>query len=107
MIIFDALVGNNDRHFYNWGIITTLRKSSGKARLSPIYDSARGLSWNFNELTINKYLEGRKSNGKQFDNYIYKACPRISIEGNSEINHFDLVRYLKKKIQVISSLLLM
>lgn len=97
MIIFDALVGNNDRHFYNWGVITTLKKLSGKARLSPIYDSARGLLWNFNEFTINKYLKGRKSNGKQFDNYIYKACPRISIEGNSEINHFDLVRYLKKE----------
>jgi len=25
MIIYDALIGNNDRHFYNWGIIRDIR----------------------------------------------------------------------------------
>jgi HipA-like C-terminal domain len=30
LIIFDAIVGNNDRHFYNWGIIHTKQKSQTK-----------------------------------------------------------------------------
>ena len=27
MIVFDAIVGNNDRHFYNWGVIDSKKKS--------------------------------------------------------------------------------
>ncbi|MEZ5058465.1 MAG: HipA domain-containing protein [Saprospiraceae bacterium] len=27
LLLFDALVGNNDRHFYNWGVITNIRKN--------------------------------------------------------------------------------
>ena len=96
LITFDALVGNNDRHFYNWGVIVSKKKAMEKPRFAPIYDSARGLLWNLSEETIIKYRDGRKSNGKQFDRYIKEACPRISIEGNEEINHFDLVGFLKK-----------
>src|SRR5690606_25903737 len=43
LITFDALAGNNDRHFYNWGVIVSKKKTTDKPRLAPIYDSARGL----------------------------------------------------------------
>lgn len=43
MIAFDALVGNNDRHFYNWGVIDTIKRSKKRPKFAPIYDSARGL----------------------------------------------------------------
>lgn len=95
LITFDALVGNNDRHFYNWGVIVSMKKTAEQPRLAPIYDSSRGLLWNLNEETILKYRDGAKSNGKQFVRYIDNACPRISIEGNDEINHFDLISHLK------------
>lgn len=95
LITFDALVGNNDRHFYNWGVIVPKKKGLEKPRLSPIYDSARGFLWNLNENTIIKYSESRKSNGKQFVRYLENACPRISIEGNHEVNHFDFIQHLK------------
>lgn len=96
LITFDALVGNNDRHFYNWGVIVSKKKTLDKPRFAPIYDSARGLLWNLSEETIIKYRDGLKSNGKQFVKYIENACPRISIEGDYEINHFDLIGYLKR-----------
>lgn len=96
LVTFDALVGNNDRHFYNWGVIVSKKKASGKPRFAPIYDSARGLLWNLSEESIVKYRDGQKSNGRQFVRYIENAYPRISIEGNHDINHFDLVGYLKK-----------
>lgn len=96
LITFDALVGNNDRHFYNWGVIVSKKKASAKPRFAPIYDSARGLLWNLNEENIIKYRDGQRSGGKQFVRYIENAYPRISIEGNHEINHFDLVGHLKK-----------
>jgi hypothetical protein len=97
MVTFDALVGNNDRHFYNWGVITPLKKTKNAVKFAPLYDSARGLLWNISDAKVIKYLEMKKSNGKQIENYIRNACPRISIEGNSEINHFDLVKYLKRE----------
>ncbi len=42
LLVFDAIIGNNDRHFYNWGVIADI---TGKniPRFSPIYDTARGL----------------------------------------------------------------
>lgn len=95
MLTFDALVGNNDRHFYNWGIITTKKKSNQMPRFAPIYDSARGLLWNFSDVNVIKYKKLQQSNGKQVVKYINDACPRVSVEGNSEINHFDLIAFLK------------
>ena|SRR5690606_4060317 len=46
MLYFDALVGNNDRHMYNWGIIRDIFGEKN-AKFAPIYDSARGLLWKY------------------------------------------------------------
>lgn len=96
MIIFDALVGNNDRHFYNWGIIITKKKTEKQPIFAPIYDSARGLLWNKSDENIINYKRIHESGGKKVANYIDEASPRISIEGNSSVNHFELVEFLKK-----------
>ena len=34
--IFDALIGNSDRHHSNWGIVKN--KINGNIRISPLYD---------------------------------------------------------------------
>src|SRR5690554_6653795 len=41
MLILDGVIGNNDRHAYNWGIITSVEQNK-QAFFSPIYDTARG-----------------------------------------------------------------
>lgn len=51
MLVFDAIVGNNDRHYYNWGVITDTYGKE-QPRFSPIYDTARALFWNLSELTV-------------------------------------------------------
>lgn len=96
MITFDALVGNNDRHFYNWGVIDTKKKTSKLPTFAPIYDSARGLLWNLNDENIKHFLNVHKNGGKKVVNYIEEASPRISIEGNTQANHFQLINFLKK-----------
>src|SRR5690554_3953508 len=48
MLLFDCLTGNNDRHYYNWGVITHI-KNDHKPYFSPVYDTARGLFWNNDE----------------------------------------------------------
>jgi len=95
MLTFDAIVGNNDRHFYNWAVITSIRKSSRPPQLAPVYDSARGLTWNWSEENLIKYVAQEKNNGRKIANYIKEASPRISIAKNFNINHFDLIFFIK------------
>lgn len=94
LIAFDAITGNNDRHFYNWGVITNTKKNKQTPKLAPVYDSARGLFWNESDDNIKIIKRNLKSNNR-FATYLKNACPRISIEGNSKINHFGLIDYLK------------
>lgn len=97
MITFDALVGNNDRHFYNWGVIDNKKKTHKPLKLAPIYDSARGLLWNFSDENIIATYKSHVEGSNKIKNYIEGACPRISIENNKEANHFDLIKYVKQE----------
>lgn len=104
MIVFDGLVGNNDRHFYNWGIIDTKKKTSKMPTFAPLYDSARGLLWNVSDNQIiadyqdyNYYLKDRSGkHGNKIVNYVRDAAPRISIEGNQKATHFELIDFVRR-----------
>jgi hypothetical protein len=89
MIGFDALIGNQDRHFYNWGVITHPTGASAP-RFAPIYDTARGLFWNTPESGLGKYFQDQS-----LIPYIRRAKPQIGWDGwdsnGGEISHFDLV----------------
>lgn len=97
MLSFDALVGANDRHFYNWGVIDNKKRTNKNPKLAPIYDTARGLLWNFDDVNIVKHYKNLKTGGKKIENYIRNASPRISIEEKRNANHFDLIKFLKKR----------
>jgi hypothetical protein len=90
---FDAIVGNNDRHHFNWGVITQI---AGKRppRFSPIFDSARGLFWNTDEERLRRQ-EGR------FDEflkvYTRKCYPMIGWDGLNSPNHFDVVQKIAQR----------
>jgi hypothetical protein len=88
MIGFDALVGNQDRHLLNWGVIV---HSAGKRRprFSPIYDTARGLFWNEAEDKLAKF-----DSDQSLHAYCEHARPLIGWEGETKINHFSLVMSL-------------
>lgn len=95
MIVFDAIVGNNDRHFYNWGVIDSKKKSSKIPIFAPIYDSARAFYWNSSDTKIFKDFHDYFNDGKKIARYITSGCPRISIEDNKQANHFELIKFLK------------
>jgi hypothetical protein len=95
MLVFDAIVGNNDRHFYNWGVIRNISNKECP-RFSPIYDTARGLFWNDHE----HKLQGKLKHPKQLQDFVKKYCegsgPKIGWEGQKGLNHFELVTEVKR-----------
>lgn len=97
MILFDALTGNNDRHYYNWGVITHL-KNLHAPYFSPIYDTARGLLWNNSDkdlLSLHKELTSKDKS--KLTKYVLKSVPKISVPNNPNCNHFDLIKHLHEK----------
>lgn len=90
MLLFDAIVGNNDRHFYNWAVIVSLRKKKTPI-FAPIYDTARGLFWNSNEEKIRGYFDDPKVFGSRLDKYANYTKPKIGWQGEKDLNHFKLI----------------
>lgn len=103
LLVFDAISGNNDRHFYNWAIITDITGQK-TPKFSPIYDSARGLFWNRSEKNIEeKFFEGKgkkiRINQAALMSYINSSRPKIGWEdwqNNKEINHFQLIELINE-----------
>ena len=92
LLLFDALVGNNDRHFYNWGVIETKDKNNKKEyNFSPIYDTARGMFWNITELNLQKYREKER-----LEKYIKDCQAKTSYSGKKKENHFELIKNIFK-----------
>lgn len=91
MQIFDALIGEQDRHEENWGILYT-----GKSYIfSPLYDNGDSLLNFFKDDTIaDNYYNGIKS----FDSYINNSKTFIYKEGTQKrYKHFELIKELNNK----------
>lgn len=93
LLLYDAYVGNNDRHFYNWGVIRSLNNST-KPVFSPIYDTARALFWNESDLKIKELITRKKDLGKYITKYCNQSRPKLGWEGCKNINHYTLVKYI-------------
>ena len=93
LLLFDTLTGNNDRHFYNWAVVTDLLQKQ-KPVFSPIYDTARGLFWNFSEEKISELTkEFKAGDHRRFEKYINGSQPKIGWEkAPKKFNHFDLIK---------------
>ena len=66
IIIFDALIGEQDRHEENWGIL----EKNGKYYVSPLYDNGDSLLKDFkNPIFADLYYSEKRS----FDSYIRKS----------------------------------
>lgn len=87
IMIFDALVGEQDRHEENWGLIVT----DGKYKISPLYDNGCSLLREFyNEETAQKYYNGEKN----FEKYINRSKTLIYNESRKKYKHFELIKKL-------------
>ena len=90
MLTFDAITGNNDRHFYNWGVITDIQNIK-LPKFAPIYDTARALFWNFPDDKINNVTQNNKMANIQIEKYGKKSKPKMGIEDRNNPNHFKFI----------------
>ena len=89
LVIFDALIGNNDRHFFNWGVIRSI-DGSFQPYFSPVYDTARGLFWNYPESRLTDIIDINKTVDAHIRKYCNQSRPKIGWEGEMNLNHFML-----------------
>jgi hypothetical protein len=90
MLVFDALTGNNDRHFYNWGVVKHI-ESKKIPIFAPVYDSARGLFWNQPESNLLSWYTQPKQIDEKIKKYSEGSKPKIGWKGLDDLNHFDLI----------------
>lgn len=95
VMIFDALVGEQDRHEENWGI----KRIGNKYMLSPLYDNGCSLLRNFKD---KNYAENFYSGKKSFNAYIKRSKTIIYKEDHKkQYKHFELMEYLNKNFHDI------
>lgn len=87
MLAFDAITGNNDRHFYNWGVITNIQNDKPPIFV-PIYDTSRALFWNFSD---EKIYTISKNPDIQIEKYGKNSKPKMGIEKQDNPNHFKFI----------------
>jgi len=99
MMAFDALVGANDRHAQNWGVVQNVKLKDAAPRFAPVFDTARGLMWNSKESAL---CEWRESNmvTEKIEAYAGRSLPLIGIEAPKRPNHFDVMAYLLRQPQL-------
>lgn len=88
LLLFDALVGNNDRHFFNWAVIQP--PTVGMVRFSPIYDTARGLFWNDSDQNLEKWSQPNLMQS-HIEKYSKASKPKLGWVGENNITHFRMV----------------
>jgi hypothetical protein len=86
MLAFDALIGHNDRHPFNWGVIVPVSK--GRApRFAPVFDTARALLWNIPEWRLTGWLTNQAS----IEAYIRGCKAPICWDGEPDVDFFRLI----------------
>ena len=89
-MVFDALVGEQDRHEENWGI----ERKGNEYKISPLYDNGCNLLREFKDLT---FADKFYSNQKDFDAYIKRSKTLIYKEDHiHQYKHFELIEYLNQ-----------
>lgn len=102
MLAFDAIVGNHDRHHYNWGVIVHARDAH-RPYFAPIYDSARALFWNMLEREVAALMSDSNRRKDVLEGYILRSQPQTGWDGESGLNHFELISLISKESSSLRS----
>jgi hypothetical protein len=94
MLAFDALIGTNDRHAMNWGVVRKHQQRS-ELRFAPVFDTARGLFWHhFDTWMCQKDAAGKRH--EEIRQYANQSMPLIgcgSLPRGGRHNHFAVIEH--------------
>lgn len=95
MMAFDALIGANDRHPKNWGLIRDiLQKGSSSWSFSPVFDTSRALFWNHSDEDL-RAVDERNGREDFIERYAQRSIPLICcdrpLSNPKRLNHFDVI----------------
>jgi hypothetical protein len=85
MVVHDAIIGLQDRHHSNWGVIVRRGKAGPPPRFAPLYDSARGLFCSETDTALRRRYSG-KAGAERFEGYAVRSKPLIGFDGLSPLN---------------------
>ncbi len=91
LLAFDAMIGNNDRHMYNWGVLRNVK--TGQTRFAPIFDTARALHWNKSDKAIDEIIS-RPNSQPALSKYVSESKPKTGWDGVPEIGHIELIQLM-------------
>ncbi|TMJ17317.1 MAG: hypothetical protein E6G92_13375 [Alphaproteobacteria bacterium] len=90
MILFDALIGNTDRHQDNWGVLWRSDDEGNPVpRFAPAFDNGTSLAHEIMEKNLSKF-----SDPDQIDRYVQKGRHHMKWHSNDtrQMLHFELVQ---------------
>ncbi len=94
MVIFDALIGNSDRHHSNWGYIYNLENNNVlDSYFCPLYDNGSSLCSYVDEEDINNILKDKLRYNALIDS---KSKSSIGWCSKRPIKHFELIENICK-----------
>src|ERR1043166_1842670 len=79
LLTHDALIGGQDRHHENWGVIVRREIVATAPRFAPLYDSARGLFCSYADGRLGEFF-GRRGSAK-IDDYVRRSRPLVGFQG--------------------------
>lgn len=85
MLVFDAWIGNQDRHHENWGFA---KMADGHCRFADIFDNGSSL---LRELSSDTALEAKLGTTERRRRYLERALSEIRWEAGSRITHVSLM----------------
>ncbi|MBF0160078.1 MAG: HipA domain-containing protein [Magnetococcales bacterium] len=96
ILIFDALIGNTDRHQENWGILW--RGSPVRAELAPAFDNGTSLGHEITDSRLVQFL----ASPTQITCYIDRGYHHMRWDQNgTQCGHFDMISWLLEQYHVL------
>lgn len=100
MLLFDALIGNTDRHQDNWGILWQVSGEKSKMRMAPVFDNGTSLGYEILERSMDDFYKPDRMRS-----YINKGRHHIrhQLQDRYPAQHIELLELLANKHPVIAS----
>lgn len=87
MLVFDILIGNQDRHPFNWLILYF----DTEFKFSPIYDNGASLGFNFND----EKLKEKNSSVTKLNKYVRSTRVKSGLFERENVKAKDLLAYIQ------------